>query len=182
MARFLHEVQKQGIQTSIDVVSDSSADYGSTIIPSLKFCNYVIINEIECCRIWNMEARTEAGVLHRNNIKIAMNKMAEAGVKDKVIIHSKEASFLLNVQTDTFTEVPSLNIPKDEIKGSVGAGDAFCAGCLYGIYNYFPDRQILEFASAAAACSLFAANSVDGMRSRSEIDGMAHKYSQLSIE
>ena len=51
----------------------------------------------------------------------------------------------------------------------MGAGDAFCAGCLYGIYNGFTDEQLLEFASGAAACNLFAENSVDGMRSKQEI-------------
>lgn len=180
MARFLHDVQQRGIQTSIDVVSDNSADYGQKIIPALRYCNYAIMNEIECCRIWGLEARTADGALDREIIKTAMSRMAEVGVKDKVIIHSKENSLVLNVQTGTFTEVYSLQIPAAEIKGSVGAGDAFCAGCLYGIYNHFSDRQLLEFASSAAACSLFAANSVDGMRNRSEIEGMADKYGRLS--
>lgn len=179
MARFLHEAQKQGIQTSIDVVSDSSADYGKKIIPALQYCNYVIINEIECCRVWGMEARTDTGALNRNHIAEAMQKMADAGVRDRVIIHSKEACFALNVHTGAFTEIASLKIPKEEIKGSVGAGDAFCAGCLYGIYNHFSDRQLLEFASSAAACSLFAANSVDGMRKRSEIEAMEDKYGRM---
>ena len=78
------------------------------------------------------------------------------------------------------TEVPSLRIPKEEIMGSVGAGDAFCAGCLYGIYNGFSDRQTLEFASAAAACNLFAANSVDGMKTKNEILQLAEKYGRIS--
>ena len=176
MARFLHDVQQQGIQTSIDVVSDSAADYGEKIIPALRYCNYVIINELECCRVWGMEARTQTGALDLSNIRTAMEKMAKAGVRDKVIIHSKETSFVLNVQTGAFTQVASLKIPEEEIKGSVGAGDAFCAGCLYGIYHHFSDRQLLEFASSAAACSLFAANSVDGMRRRSEIEAMTDKY------
>ena len=179
MARFLHDAQKQGIQTSIDVVSDSSADYGKKIIPALQYCNYVIINEIECCRVWGMEARTDTGALNRNHIAEAMQKMADAGVRDKVIIHSKEACFALNVHTGAFTEIASLKIPEAEIKGSVGAGDAFCAGCLYGIYHHFSDRQLLEFASSAAACSLFAANSVDGMRKRSEIEAMEDKYGRM---
>ena len=180
MARFLHDAQQQGIQTSIDVVSDSAADYGEKIIPALKYCNYVIINEIECCSIWRMDARTASGALNRKNVKTAMQKMADAGVRDKVIIHCKEVCFVLNVQTGAFTEVSSLKIPGTEIKGSVGAGDAFCAGCLYGIYNHFPDRQLLEFASAAAACSLFAANSVDGMRKRGEIEALSNKYGRIN--
>lgn len=176
MARFLREVQKKGIKTSVDMVSDSTADYAKTIVPALKYCNYVMINEIECCRIWGLAARTEDGGLDKVNIKNAMQKIAQAGVRDKVIIHSKEASFILNVKTGVYTEVPSLKIPAELIKGSVGAGDAFGASCLYGLYNHFSDSQILEFASAAAACSLFAANSVDGMRSRSEIETIMNKY------
>ena len=64
---------------------------------------------------------------------------------------------------------------------NVGAGDAFCAGSLYGLYNGFSDKEILEFASAAAACNLFAENSIDGMKSKSEIYKIADEYGRLSI-
>jgi sugar/nucleoside kinase (ribokinase family) len=128
----------------------------------------VIINEIECCSAWNLEAYKPDGTLDRETVKLAMQKMIDGGVSDRVIVHCKQTSFALDTKGN-FTEVPSLRIPKELIKGSVGAGDAFCAGCLYGIYNDYSDRQILEFASAAAACNLFEANSVDGMRPRNEI-------------
>lgn len=181
MARFLKSVQKRGIKTSIDVVSDSTADYGKKIIPALKYCNYAIMNEIECCNVWGMEAYTEDGILSRDNIRLAMKKMAQAGVVDKVIIHSKQVSFALDVKTMDITEVASINIPEGKIKGNVGAGDAFCAGCLYGFYNGLSDMQILEFASAAAACNLFATNSVDGMKSKSEILNMEKIYGRISL-
>lgn len=179
MARFLKKVQSKGIKTSIDVVSDSSADYGKKILPALKFCNYIIVNELECCKIWGLNAYKEDGQLDKSNIKIAMKNAASAGVKDKVIVHSKDISFIFDVAQGTFTEVKSLNIPKDEIKGSVGAGDAFCAGCLYGLYNGYPDLQVIEFASGAAACSLFAADSVSGMKSKDEIIDLIEKYGRL---
>lgn len=180
MARFLKSVQEKGIKTSIDVVSDSGADYGEKIIPALKYCNYVIINEIECSRIFNIDPY-ENGKMNRENVKKAMLKTAEAGVKDKVIIHCKEMAFSLDVKTSEFCEVPSLKIPKEEIKGSVGAGDAFCAASLYGLYRGFSDKEVLEFASSAAACNLFSANSVDGMRTKEEIMDLAKKYGRLSL-
>lgn len=180
MARFLREVQKVGIKTSIDVVSDNTADFGKKIIPALKYCNYAILNEIECCNIWKLKAYQQDGKLHKENIKLAMKKMVEAGVADKVIIHSKKTSFILDAVSGVFTEVSSLKISEDEIKGSVGAGDAFCAGSLYGIYNGFSDQKILEFASAAAACSLSAVNSVDGMRSAEEITQMLKTYERIT--
>jgi len=181
MARFLAKVQERGISTSIDVVSDSSADYHKQIVPVLKYCNYVIINEIECCTIWHLNPYDESGKLQLPILKEAMLKTAACGVKDKIIVHCKELSVCLDIKTETFTVVPSLKIPKEEIRGSVGAGDAFCAGSLYGLHNNFSDQEILEFSSAAAACNLFAENSIDGMLSKEEILKLPEKYGRLSI-
>lgn len=182
MARFLKKVQESGIKTSVDVVSDSSADYISKILPALKYCNYAIMNEIESTMLSGLAPYNENGTVNVANIKATMELMARAGVKDKIIVHCKEAGFCYDVPSGTFTAVPSLNIPKDEIKGSVGAGDAFCAGALYGLYNGFDDKHILEFASAAAACNLFAANSVDGMLPREKIEKTAEKYGRKEIK
>lgn len=181
MAEFLHRVQKAGIRTSIDVVSNSTEDYGEKIIPALKYCDYVILNEVECCKIWKLDAYKPNGELDCDNIKFCMEKMRDCGVADKIVVHSKKRSFMLNVKTDAFTEVASLKLPAESIKGSVGAGDAFCAGCLYGIYNDFADEELLDFASAAAACSLFAVNSTDGMRSKGEILKLLENCERLTL-
>ena len=77
--------------------------------------------------------------------------------------------------------MPSLRLPDGFIKGSVGAGDAFCAGCLYGIYNGYDDRRILEFASGAAAYSLAAEDSVGGMKTADEIDAFISKTMRNTI-
>ena len=180
MARFLHDLQEQGIKTSIDIVSDDSADYTKTVIPSLRYCNYVIINELECCAIWKLNAYREDGTLDRDNLRLAMEQTIDAGVQDRVIVHCTRASFIMDTKK-SMIEVPSLNIPKSEIRGSVGAGDAFCAGCLYGLVNNYNDKQILEFASAAAACNLFSANSIDGMKPKHEIVKMEEKYGRLTV-
>ena len=103
-----------------------------------------------------------------------------AGVGEKVIVHAKEAGFCLDCDGN-FTVIPSLQIPAQQIKGSVGAGDAFCAGCLYGIYTQMSDTEMLAFASAAAACNLFSENSVDGMRSRSEILDIMNHYQRRTL-
>jgi len=176
MARFLHDVQKTGIKTSIDVVSDNSADYGKKIIPALKYSDYVIINEIECCKIWNTEAYKADGSLDKETLISAMKKTVQAGIKEKLIVHSKETAFIMDAKTLDYLELPSLLIPDSEIKGSVGAGDAFCAGSLYGLYNGFSDMEILEFASSAAACNLFEANAVDGMKNKDGIIEVSKKY------
>lgn len=175
LARILCNVQKKGIKTSIDVVSRENKKFAETIIPALKYCNYVIMNEIECCKVSGLSPRNDDGSINFENIKKTMAVFMENGVSDKVIIHFSEGGICLN-STGEFTFVPSLLLPKGYIKGSVGAGDAFAAASLYGIYKGFDDKKILEFASAAAACNLAEEDSISGMKSAAEIKEMCKLY------
>ena len=163
MARFLKQAQEMGIKTSVDAVSDSMANYRTKIPPALAYCNYAIVNEIECCGVWQLDPYNTDGSLCQENIRKAMENMAACGVKDKVVVHCKEAGFCLDVKSGTFTRMNSLKLDPARIAGSVGAGDAFCGGCLYAITKGYSDEDMLSFASAAAGCSLFAENSIDGM-------------------
>ena len=181
MARFLNDVRALGIKTSVDVVSSSNiGEYKSKILPVFPYTDYLIINETEICNVWGYNPRRADGSLDVEVLKKAMEKAMSAGVNEKVIIHAKEASFCLD-RSKKFTSLGSLKIPSELIAGSVGAGDAFCAGSLYGIYNGYSDEEILKFASAAAACSLFSENSVDGMRSKKEIYKLAESYERREI-
>lgn len=126
--------------------------------------------------MWGLSPRTAEGELDIDNIRETMRRMAEAGVREKVIVHAKEAGFAYDVATGAFTAVPSLCVPAADIKGSTGAGDAFCAACLYGLYYALPDDELLAFASAAAVCNLFADNGIDGMRPAAEIRKLETRY------
>ncbi len=179
MARFLHSAQEAGICTSIDAVSDSEGRFDK-VIPALGYTDNAIMNEIEGCGAAGVAPRDGNGALIKENVYRAMEKLMSYGVGQRVIIHCPEAGFILN-KSGKFTTVPSLCLPDGFIKGSVGAGDAFCAGCLYGIYKSFTDRQILEFASGAAACNLSAEDSVSGMKPAEEIEKMIKTMKRKDI-
>ena len=181
MARFLKGVQAHGIKTSIDVVSSNTADYKSKIIPALKYCDYAILNEVEASQLTGYSPYKKDGRLNVESIRATMEYMADQGVHSKVVVHCKSAGFALDVPTGTFTAVPSLDIPSDIIKGSVGAGDAFCAGCLYALYNGYDDKKMLEYASSVAAISLTSENSTDGVVSKSEIEGFALRFRRKTL-
>ena len=168
MARFLAEAQAAGIRTSIDVVSSSDDLYAEKVVPALKFTDNAIMNEIEGSGISHLPARDKSGKLIKENIRATMQTILDCGVKERVILHCPEYGFCLD-RDGVFTEVPSLDLTKGDIKGTVGAGDAFCAGCLYGIYNGWDNKRILEFAAGAAACNLSAEDSVSGMKDKNAI-------------
>ena len=146
--------------------------------PYLKYCDYVIINEIEACGVSGNVPRNAGGALDEEEVKAAMLFILNKGVKNAVIVHAPEKGFILRAN-GTFTAVSSLKLPDGYIKGSVGAGDAFCAGCLYGLYNGWNDEDILKYSAAAAACNLAEADSVSGMKTVSEIWETYNKYKRV---
>ncbi len=180
MARFLKEVREAGIRTSIDVVSDASGDLAKKVIPALRYTDNAIMNEIEACAVSGLSSRTESGELIIENIRRTMEIMMNHGVCERVIVHCPEAGFIYD-KDGVFTAVPSIRHKPGYIKGTVGAGDAFCAGCLYGIYSGYDDKKILEFASAAASCNLSAEDSVSGMKSKNHILELMNNCERLEL-
>lgn len=168
LAKLLKRARERGIKTSIDCVSSTNGDFKKTISPALKYCNYAILNEIESAAVSGIPARDESGALSDENILETMKHFMQCGVADKVIIHAPEAGYLLD-KTGYVLKTPSLQLPRGFIKGSVGAGDAFCAGCLYGLLSNYPDEEILKIAAAAAASSLSKRDAVSGMGNKVEI-------------
>ena len=180
MARLLAKVSQKGIKTSIDVVSEEGNRFKEKIIPALKYCDYAIMNEIESCGVTGLSPRNSDDTINIDNIRKTMLHFLELGVREKVIIHCSEAGFIADKNRE-FTIDPSLELPKGYIKGSTGAGDAFAAASLYGIYKEWDNKKILEFASGAAACNSSAADSVSGMKSASEIEKLIKRYPRKKL-
>lgn len=171
MARYLHDVQAAGIETSIDVVSGSDGLFQEKVVPALAYTDYAIMNEIEGCSVSGLPARDEQGRLIVDNLVKTLELFMDKGVGKRAILHSPEAGFCLDREKGLAIE-PSLKLPKGYIKGSVGAGDAFCAGCLYSIEKGMEPGWMLRYAAAAAAANLSAADSVSGMKIAEELKDM----------
>ena len=180
MARLLCEVQKRGIKTSIDVVSSESDKFADKIIPALKYCDYAIMNEIESCNVTGLSPRNADGSLNIDNIKATMETLVGYGIREKLIVHCSEAGFMLDSKGN-FTASGSLCLPDGYIKGSVGAGDAYAAGCLYGLYQGYDGEKLLEFASGSAAMSLSQADSISGMKPKRDIENLINMYPKKQI-
>lgn len=168
MAELLAKVQAKGIKTSIDVVSDTSERFRQKVVPALKYCNYAIMNETEGAGVSGLTLRNDDGSINAENIKKTLEMFIEYGVDDVAVIHCPEGGFALE-KNGNFAAVPSLRLSSDYIKGSVGAGDAFCAACLYCLYKDIDIKTMLEIASCAAACNLSASDSISGMKPISQI-------------
>ncbi len=174
MARALDCARKNGMRTSMDVVSESSGRFKQIVTPSLKYCDYVIINEIEASMIAGLPVRKN-GKLEKDSLKKICHKLLENGIKDEIIIHMPEGACAMDIK-ENFLFVPSLNLPENYIKGTVGAGDAFCAGMLFSIHKGYDREHALKIGAGAAACCLSEINSIDGMQGIKEIENLIDQY------
>lgn len=168
MARLLCRAQKQGLKTSIDVVSESGDRFTRLVTPALKYCNYCVINELEAQQTTGVCLRSEDGVLHVENMRAALEKLKELGVKDWAVIHCPEVGCGMDEQGNYF-EVPSLKLPKGYIQGTTGAGDAFCSGILYAAEMDMPMDKALKLAACTAAASLGHPSACDGVKTADEV-------------
>ena len=164
MARLLAKAQSLGIETSIDVVSDVHAPYGEYMPPALKYTDYCVINELEAQMTTNVELRSEDGTLRPENMKRALEILRGFGVKKWAVIHAPEGAFGMNCADGEYMQAPSLKLPKDYIGGTVGAGDAFCAGVLYAGYKKQTLDEAMRWGNASAAASLSGSDGTSGMR------------------
>ena len=174
MSKFLEKVRSAGIKTSVDLVSESSGDFNKVVKATLPHCDYVIINEIEAGSIVGVPARDENGKLIVENMKVICEKLIELGVNEKVVIHCPEIGCCLDKKWN-YTIKNSISIPKGFIKGSVGAGDAFCAGSLYAIYNDYEDDKMLDFANLVAVNCLSEKDAVSGIRHKDKLTEVLQK-------
>ena len=151
----------------MDVVSEAGNRFTLLVPPALKYADYCIINELEAEQITHVPLRDGSGVLIRANMREALERIRAFGVSAWAVIHCPEGGFGLD-QEGRYEAVPSPLLPAGYIKGTVGAGDAFCAGTLYRAYKGMSLREGIELGIASASCSLSEPGAADGMRSVEE--------------
>ncbi|NUL38496.1 carbohydrate kinase family protein [Kosakonia sacchari] len=163
-ARLLAQMREQGFETSLDLVSrKGDPRYQPLVLPCLPHLDYLVINELEAGEFSGLAMRTADDEPHIDNITLAAAKLLAAGVKQRVVIHCPEGAWG-EAPGEAGNWVPSRMLSQAEIIGSVGAGDAFCAGFLYGCHESWPLQKSIQLAHACARASLLCANAIDGAK------------------
>lgn len=175
-ARLLKKAQDKGMKTSFDMVSAKDNKARQLAVSACKFSNYCSINELEAEEITGCKIVTKQKEIDELELKKALFTLKDFGISDWVVIHWAKAGYGLDVATNTIYKVPSLNLPEGFIKGTTGAGDAYCAGILYSAYLGLSLEKALSIASATAAASLSETEGTTGMSSFENILKLYSKY------
>ena len=174
LAGVLAQARAKGFKTSIDVVSEQGGRFARCVTPSLRHADYCVINEVEAAAVTGIACRDGQGRLLIDRMQPICQALLAFGVHEWAVVHCPEGSFAADGQH--FLYQSSLALPQSEIKGKTGAGDAFCAGVLYGASQGMALPEALELATAAAAASLTDPSASGGLRPVTDLYQTIDKY------
>lgn len=171
-ARVLQLLKDKGYQTSIDVVSEQGDRFRKIITPSLKYVDHMICNEVEASACSHISLR-ESTTLYTERLPEVARYLFSQGVHQTVVIHYPEGGFAMRRNGEQ-AYVPSFRVSPEDIKSSVGAGDAFCSASLYAIHEGWSLEDMLTLSNANARFNLFSGSSTGGAVPLSQIQEFIH--------
>ncbi len=165
-AALLSQAKSKGFETALELVPMPHEVLYALVPPCLEHTDILVINDHEAMGITGIDV-VKDGKLDVAEASKACRKLISMGVSKVAAIHHPDGA--VAVLSDGTVEVRgSVHIETNEIIGSVGAGDAFYAGFLYGWHEGWTLGACLELGNAAAATSLFSVTTSASIRSVEE--------------
>ncbi len=168
LGRVLHQLRQLGVTTSIDLVSEEGPRFRSVVTKTLPYVDDLIVNEVEAGGIVGLELRDPAGQLDPELCRQAVAQLFSLGVKRTVVIHAPEGAVGAKRGAEPVC-VGSYAVGPEEIKGTTGAGDAFCSGVIYGLYHDWPFVDAMRLGNAMGAMNLFHPSCTGGAQPLSKV-------------
>ena len=168
----LKKAKAAGLQTNIELVSIDPARIRALCLPCLPWLDTLIVNDYEIgalADIKTISATTsdgseltaagrqddavQIGQARPRQCIAAAEKVMELGAMSHVVVHYPAGAVCVS-RDGQVTQTSSLRVDPASIVNTVGAGDAFAAGMLYGIHQNWSVDASLKLAHAVAAASL----------------------------
>ncbi|MGQ0287318.1 carbohydrate kinase family protein [Pasteurellaceae bacterium 22721_9_1] len=154
----LNYLRQHGFLISIDLVSVSDKQlFNQQILPILSDIDYLIINDVEAKWLTNCEDKESNVALLQ---QMAQDLMAR-GVRETVVVHHPKWAVAVD-KSNKLAIQPSYWLDKSQIISTLGAGDAFCSGVLYGLHQHLDLPDILKLGHGMAYFNLFSLSATGG--------------------
>lgn len=161
LGKLLHDVGDRGVITAIDFVSPNRENMFryERYKTSLRWVDICCINYDQAVSLTGRCDPAEACRSLVNELG-AGTAVVHCGAEGPNYAYSRETGLLVQ---------SNIHIKPEEYKGNAGAGDAFSAGFLHGMYQEWTVAKSLKFAAGAAAQSLKSASCTGAMCNEKEI-------------
>lgn len=149
-ARVLGEARKAGLVTAVDCVSEPDGKFRDIVLSALPEIDILFVNEYEIGQVLGREITPDCKSL----LAAALELVEESSSRDiQVVLHAAEGA-IVACGNGVCEMHPPVALPRSEIAGATGAGDAFAAGYLLGVHRGHGEKDCLRYAVCSAAQSL----------------------------
>ena len=176
----LKKAKAAGLQTNIELVSIDAARIRQLCLPCLPWLDTLIVNDYEIGALADVETmqgteRSGRGAadgdtaVHSGSANPlqcinAARKVLALGSMSLVVVHYPAGAICV-CRDGQVLETSSVPVDSSSIVSTVGAGDAFAAGMLYGLHERWSIEASLHLAHAVAAASLRSRTTVGSVES-----------------
>ncbi|KZM48985.1 carbohydrate kinase family protein [Labrenzia sp. OB1] len=169
-ATVLARASAAGMMTCVDLVSIDRPDFASIIAAALPHIDYLILNEVELARASGQPEPTSGQAPGDQDLISMAATLTELGVKQAVIVHCPQKALWVGADGQVISS-PITPLQSEDIASSLGAGDCFCAGVLYGLHESWTPLRALELGHAVARASLRGVTATEAVPNMSELTG-----------
>ena len=159
LCKVLKESRKKDIINIIDLASNNIPNFQKIIFSALPYTDYLLLNEIEAQLLFKKKIINSKNRLDKKLIINLSRKIFQKGLQRAFIIHSPYESLYISKKDIYHSQSPK--IQKKNIKNAVGAGDAFCAGFIFGVHEDW-DIEVTLRKSHAAGSAMMKIDSSSG--------------------
>lgn len=151
----LREVRKRGYKTAMELCPVPAEMQRAQTLHCLPLLDYFVINDSEAEILTGISV-SRGDAFDWQAAMTACQNLLDRGVNELAVIHHPDGAVALR-KNGEWAQAFSVNVPRQDIIGTVGAGDAFYAGMLFGLHEDWPLDECLALANASAATSLNSA-------------------------
>ncbi|HLH47854.1 MAG TPA: carbohydrate kinase family protein [Roseiarcus sp.] len=170
----LKAARGSGLQTNLELMTIAPERLIALARPCLPHLDYLIVNDFEIGAATGVETRAE-GRTDVAAVRRAIEAALRSGPMRVVAAHFPEGA-LAGAREGGLVALGSLAMPKEEVVGANGAGDAFAAGLLYGLHQGWDLRGALALGHCAAAASMRAISTTAGVGSWRECLALGERW------
>lgn len=170
----LKKARAAGLQTNIELVSIDASRIRQLCLPCLPWLDTLIVNDYEIGALAEVDTISASdnsavkseqggGAIPAQCINAA-KKVLALGSMTLVVVHYPAGAICV-CRDGRVVETSSVQVDASAIVNTVGAGDAFAAGMLYGLHENWSIESSLQLAHAVAAASLRSRTTVGSVES-----------------
>ena len=161
----LQRAQAAGLHTNMELVSLEPDRIAEVALPCLPYLDSIVINELEAGALTGVDAPvpTVDGPVDWPRLEAMALGMVERGVSVLAVVHFPAGCVAAAPHGRTWRQ-GSVRLPREQVRSTTGAGDAFAAGAILGLHEGWPVERCLRLGVASAAASVRSPNTSDGIK------------------